>query len=111
MKICSIQWALALGIGLVGANVIGFTTYLVVPAAKYTARSMLHVNSVQPRILLTTGEVHTEYGAYQRTQLALLHSRLVLSSALKQPEVAKLPILTTVSDPIPIESNCSTTSR
>ncbi|WP_254053947.1 polysaccharide biosynthesis tyrosine autokinase [Singulisphaera sp. GP187] len=94
------RWAMALGIGLVGAGVIGFTTYLLVPAAKYTARSMLHVNSVQPRILLTTGEVHTEYGAYQRTQLALLHSRLVLSSALKQPEVAKLPILTKVSDPI-----------
>jgi succinoglycan biosynthesis transport protein ExoP len=94
------RWSLALGAGLLGAAVFALATFYLVPPAKYTARAMLHVNSVQPRILLPIGEIHTEYGAYQRTQLALLESRLVLNAALKQPGIAKLPILTRMSDPI-----------
>ncbi|WP_406695893.1 polysaccharide biosynthesis tyrosine autokinase [Singulisphaera sp. Ch08] len=94
------RWLLAFSAGLVGAAIIAITTYYLVPPAKYTTRAMLHVNSVKPRILLQTGELHTEYGAYQRTQLALLESRLVLGAALKQPRVAKLQVLTNMSDPI-----------
>jgi len=94
------RWLLALCLGLFGAALLGSITYVVVPPAKYTARAMLHVNSVQPRILLQVTETHTEYGAYQRTQLALLKSRLVLNDALKQPEVAKLPLVTQQIDPI-----------
>ncbi|AGA26797.1 GumC family protein [Singulisphaera acidiphila] len=94
------RWALAFGTGLLGAAVIATLTFYLVPPAKYMARAMLHVNSVKPRILLQTGEVQSDYGSYQRTQLALLESRLVLSAALKQASVAKLPILTKMSDPI-----------
>lgn len=94
------RWALAFGTGLLGATVIATITFYLVPPAKYMARAMLHVNSVKPRILLQTGEVQSDYGSYQRTQLAMLESRLVLSAALKQASVAKLPILTKMSDPI-----------
>src|SRR3954454_4417506 len=94
------RWPLALGVGLLAAVVVGIAVFFVVPPAKYTARAMLHVNSVQPRILLHVGENHTEYGAYQRTQLALLKSRIVLNAALKQPEVVKLGIVANQVDPI-----------
>ncbi|SIN67723.1 capsular exopolysaccharide family [Singulisphaera sp. GP187] len=94
------RWPLAVGAGLLGGVVLAVVTYFVVPPAKYTARSMLHVNSTQPRILLKVGENESDYVAYQRTQLALLKSRLVLSTALKDPEVAKLEVIAKVVDPI-----------
>ncbi|AGA29602.1 exopolysaccharide transport family protein [Singulisphaera acidiphila] len=94
------RWPLALGAGLLGGAVLAFATYFLVPPAKYTARSMLHVSSTQPRILLKVGENETDFVAYQRTQLALLKSRLVLGTALKDPEVAKLEVITKAVDPI-----------
>lgn len=94
------RWFLALSTSLLGAAAMGSLAYFLVPAAKYQARAMLHVNSVKPRILLQTGEVPTDYGAYQRTQLALIKSRLVLSAALKLVDTAKLPGFADLSDPI-----------
>ncbi len=74
--------------------------YSLVPPAKYSARAMLHVNSTQPRILLKVNENATDYASYQRTQLALLKSRLVPSTALNDPKVAKLEMLSEKVDPI-----------
>lgn len=91
---------LALGLGLLAAAVVGAAAYVLVPPAKYTARAMLHVSSEQPRILAKTGEVHADFAAYQKTQLAMLKSRLVLGAALKQPEVARLEIVRAQAEPI-----------
>lgn len=94
------RWVLAVGLGLVGATVLATATYFLVPPAKYSARAMLHVNSTQPRILLKVNENATDYASYQRTQLALLKSRLVLSTALNDPKVAKLEMLSEKVDQI-----------
>lgn len=94
------RWPLALCAGFLVGGVLAMATYFLVPPAKYTARAMLHVNSTQPRILLKVGENESDYMAYQRTQLALLKSRLVLGTALKDPEVAKLEIVAQKVDPI-----------
>jgi capsular exopolysaccharide synthesis family protein len=89
------RWLLALSAGLFCAAVAAGAAYLVAPAAKYTARAMLHVNSVQPQVILKTREVSSDYGAFQRTQLALIKSRFVLEAALKivQDGVYKLPAI------------------
>jgi capsular exopolysaccharide synthesis family protein len=103
------RWPLALGAGLLCAAVAAGAAYALVPTEKYTARAMLHVNSVPPRILLNVREVYPDYGAYQRTQLALIKSRLVLNAALKgeyvdsrgaKHEVARLPGIAQHADPI-----------
>jgi len=94
------RWPLALAAGLLGAAVTATVVYFLVPPAKYTARAMLHVNSVPPRIVLALRELNPEYGAYQRTQLALLKSRLVLNAALKQEGIAKLKVIAKQVDPI-----------
>src|SRR4051812_31886027 len=49
------RWPLALGSGLLCAVVAALAVYYLSPPAKYAARAMLHVNSVQPRILLQVG--------------------------------------------------------
>jgi capsular exopolysaccharide synthesis family protein len=97
-------WPLAVGGGLLlGALVTGIV-YAVLPSAKYTARAMFHVNSVPPKILLQVREAFTDYGAYQRTQLALIKSRLVLNralkEALKQDKTGKLKGVAEKLDPI-----------
>ncbi len=94
------RWLMATGLGLLCGSLAAGIVALLTPPAKYTARAMLHVSSVPPKILLTVKEVYSDYGAYQRTQLALLKSRLVLNAALKREEVAKLKIFDTYSDPI-----------
>ena len=91
---------LASVLGLSAALLAGFVAYLVVPPAKYSAQAMLHVANEQPRILVKTSEAQSDYSSYQRTQLAMLRSRLVLGSALKQPEVASLPVLKSQVEPI-----------
>jgi capsular exopolysaccharide synthesis family protein len=94
------RWLLALGAGLFWASIAAVVAFFLVPPTKYTARAMLHVNSVPPRILLAVRELNPDYGAYQRTQLAMLKSRLVLNAALKQQGVAKLKVIAQQIDPI-----------
>jgi succinoglycan biosynthesis transport protein ExoP len=94
------RWPLALAAGLLCAVVTTALAYLVIPPAKYTARALLHVSSVRPRIMLPDHELVPEYGAYQRTQLTFVKSRLVLNAALKREDVAKLPVITRQVDPI-----------
>jgi capsular exopolysaccharide synthesis family protein len=96
------RWPLALGAGLFCAAVAAGAAYCLVPPAKYTTRAILHVNSVPPRILLSVHELVPEYGAYQRTQLALIKSRFVLNAALRlnEGEAAKLKVVAKQADPI-----------
>jgi capsular exopolysaccharide synthesis family protein len=94
------RFRLAVSTGLLGGVLTALAVYFLVPQAKYMARAMLHVNSIRPKILLQVGESSTDYGAYQRTQLALLRSRLVLNAALKQPGVARLKVVARQIDPI-----------
>jgi capsular exopolysaccharide synthesis family protein len=84
-------WLRALLGGVLLAAVVAGATYHLVPAAKFTAKAMLHVSSIPPRIVLQVREAVPDFGAYQRTQLALLKSRLVLNAALKQDSVALKP--------------------
>src|SRR5690242_1129575 len=81
------RWFLALLAGVLlgvpGAAVMG---YLAQPSWK--ARTKLRVESKQPFIVSETPEVRTDFANYQRSQVALIKSRLVLNRTLRDPEVA-----------------------
>ena len=91
---------MATALGLVAATVAAVAAYYITPPAKYSARSMLHVASEQPRILVKTSEAQSDYSSYQRTQLAMLRSRLVLGAALKLPDVAGLDVVKGQVEPV-----------
>lgn len=93
------RWALALGLGIVGAVVIGGATWLIVPRAKYTAVATMQVATHPRRIMFDPKESQTDYRTYQRTQVTLIKNRMVLKHAVSQPEVAKLPTIRAQVDP------------
>ena len=84
------RWAMALALGLVAAVVFGGGTYYFVPRAKYTATATLHVATSPRRIIFDPQENATDYKTYQKTQVALIKNRKVLSHALSRPEIAGL---------------------
>jgi len=90
---------LAVGLGVLLAAAAAGVAYVVVPPAKYTAKAMLRVATETPRILVKTAENESNFATFQRTQLAMMRSRIVLEEALKQPEVAKLPVVREQIDP------------
>ncbi len=93
------RWFLALLAGVLlgvpGAAVMG---YLAQPSWK--ARTKLRVESKQPFIVSETPEVRTDFANYQRSQVALIKSRLVLNRTLRDPEVAKLAVIAERADPV-----------
>jgi capsular exopolysaccharide synthesis family protein len=74
-------------------------TYYLLPKPQYTAVTLLHVASSQPKVLFTTAEGGPDFATYQRTQLTMLKSRLVLHAALKDPQVAALDVVQKQSYP------------
>jgi hypothetical protein len=84
------RWLLVFGVATAAAVVTAAAAWAVVPA-KFSARTLLHVSANRPAVLFDTGESRGDFGMYQRGELAMLKSRLVLRSALARPDVAALP--------------------
>ena len=91
------RWPLALGGGVVMALIMAALAWYVVPAAKYRAVGTLRVSMVRPKILFNTAEQEAEYQTFQKTQSALIRSRLVLDAVVRDAEVAALPTLKEIS--------------
>ena len=94
------RWTLALVLGLFCAAVVGVGAWLVVPPSQYTARTLLHVKAIKPKIIFPTTETQSDYGTFQRTQVAMIKSRLVLNAALRQPDLGKLEVVRRQVDPV-----------
>jgi capsular exopolysaccharide synthesis family protein len=92
------RWLLALTLAALLAPLATVAAWYVVPN-RYTARTLLYVDATQPSILpgLAQGGVSANY---QRTQLALVKSRLVLNAALRRPKVAELDLVRRQPDPV-----------
>ncbi len=86
------RWLLALVCGLLTSALGAAGVWFGIPF-KYTVSAILHVSAREPRILggETTG--HGEFDVYQKSQAAMVLSRLVLNAVLKDAEVARLSIL------------------
>jgi capsular exopolysaccharide synthesis family protein len=95
------HWLIALLLGAVASAAAGSLAWWVVPRQKYTAAALLEVHAQRPVLLTSTAQERTELRVFQATQLALVRSRLVLTSALARPGVDEL--MTVRSQPSPLE--------
>ena len=86
------RWPLALGAGVLLALVAAPAAWFLVPPSKHTVRTLIHVPPNKPW-LLRTAEGVPDLANHQRTQVALMKSRLVLGVALRDKKVAGLPTL------------------
>jgi capsular exopolysaccharide synthesis family protein len=98
-------WTWAVGLGMAAAAIAFPVAYFTLPTAKYTAAAQLRVMSHAPVVAFPTAETQEQagddYNRYQKTQIALLTSRMVLSSALQKPDVGQLKTLRGLDDPVP----------
>src|SRR5437899_390588 len=91
-------WPRAVTLGLVCAAAGAIATWYVTPA-KATARTLVRVPPGGTFLFRTAENVPT-LGDHQRNQVAMIKSRVVLSSALKQPDVGGLAIVQKWPEPI-----------
>jgi succinoglycan biosynthesis transport protein ExoP len=94
------RWLLSCCVAVLGAVTASLAAWLFVPAPKPTAQALLHVEATQPWVAYHRAESKSDFQNYQRTQIALVKSRFVLNSALRQPEVAALQLVREPLDPI-----------
>jgi capsular exopolysaccharide synthesis family protein len=80
----------ALVLGLVCALLGAGAAWLIVPASMYTTRGSVRVSMIRPKIIFKTAEAEADYKTFQRTQVAMMKSRLVLGAVLQDPKVIEL---------------------
>jgi capsular polysaccharide biosynthesis protein len=86
------RWLLAATCGLLASILAAAGVWFGMPM-KYTASTILHVSVKEPKVLGGDAFPSSDFSIYQKTQAAMITSRLVLNAVLKDPEVAKLSIL------------------
>lgn len=88
------HWLLAVGGGLILGLLVGLAALKLIPKPSYTATALVRVKMMRPKILFTTGEQDAEYATFQKTQIDMIKSRLVLDDVLREDDViAKLPTI------------------
>jgi capsular exopolysaccharide synthesis family protein len=90
------RWLTAIVLGLLGGLGGGALAWYLMPVivpAKFTARTKLHIASKQPTILSSSADGATNFSDYQKTQAALVKSRLVLDEAVEDPRLAGLALV------------------
>jgi succinoglycan biosynthesis transport protein ExoP len=99
LKALQRRWLLAATLGLLVAAAAGSGVFFFMPPPKHTVRALLHVPP--PRgVVFKQGGSYADLPNHQRTQVAMLRSRLVLNSALRDPKVAKLSIVQEQIEPV-----------
>jgi len=97
-------WRSAVCLGLIAATIATVATSMLLPSAKYTAEAILQVYSRAPVLAFSTAEtlnpVMDEYRRFQKTQIALLKSRLVLLKVLQKPGFAEFRTAREAKDPV-----------
>src|SRR5262249_28079154 len=89
--------ALTLGL-LVGAGAAA-VAWSLLPAPKHSVRTVMLVRQGR-KWLLPPREPVVDLASHQRNQVAMIKSRLVLNSALRDPSLAGLPSVTSKPDPV-----------
>lgn len=94
------RWATVVFLGGAVAAALAFTAYSLIPA-KYTTYSIIRVAPQDPRIYYNEDpHGRGDFASYLKTQTGVLRSHFVLTAALRDPEVAALPLLKAQEDPI-----------
>lgn len=94
------RWATVVFLGGFLAAGLAFAAYSLIPA-KYTTYSIIRVAPQDPRIYYNEDpHGRGDFASYLKTQAGLLRSHFVLTAALRDPEVAALPMLKEQADPV-----------
>jgi capsular exopolysaccharide synthesis family protein len=94
------RWATVLFLGGAVASALAFTAYSLIPA-KYTTYSIIRVAPQDPRIYYNEDpHGRGDFASYLKTQANVLKSHFVLNAALRDPEIAALPMLKAQDDPV-----------
>lgn len=93
------QWPRIVGLLFLIALVGGFIFWLVKPQTA-TATALFEVRKASSHLLSTQpGESDSDYEILKKTQIALLKSKFLLTSALRDPGIASLSVFAGVPDP------------
>jgi capsular exopolysaccharide synthesis family protein len=86
------RWLLALTVGIPCGLAAAAAAWFLIPTAKYTVRAMVHISSVpeagQGRVTEAVAAV-----AFQKTQVTLVKSHVILDAVLADPEVESLRLV------------------
>ena len=94
------RWVTIVFLGGLFASAFAFTAYSLIPA-KYTTYSIIRVAPQDPRIFYNEDpHGRGDFASYLKTQAGVLRSHFVLTAALRDPEVASLPMLKEQVDPV-----------
>jgi len=94
------RWPLALLVGLLIGGTLGVATWFLKPAT-YTAAALIRVASIEPHLLpADQAAFRGDTDAFQRTQMALVKTKRVLTAALQNERVANLGTVASQSDPV-----------
>ena len=102
LKALKRRWPVALLLGLIVAAGTGIGAWFLL-TPKFTVFSQLHVSSLRRNPLepRNQGYDRNEFPAYVRRQAERLRGRDVISRAIKQEEVKRLPLISQLHQPIP----------
>jgi capsular exopolysaccharide synthesis family protein len=92
-------WLRAIAFGLVVASIAAIAAWRLVPVPAFTARTLIRVPP-GGRVMFQTTEVVPTLPDYQRTQVALVKSRMVLNAAIRQQGIADLSIFPSSIEPV-----------
>jgi polysaccharide biosynthesis transport protein len=94
------RWATVLFLGGTVAAILGFVAHSVIPA-KYTTYSIIRVSPQDPKLYFNEDpQGRGDSASYLNTQAQLLRSHFVLTAAIRDPQVAALPMLRSQPDPV-----------
>jgi capsular exopolysaccharide synthesis family protein len=94
------RWLLAFSLSILAGLAAAAITWCFLPQPPNTARALLHVAPNPPSVVFHKGESRADFQSYQRTQIALVKSRLVLNAALRHPDVADFAVVREQVDPV-----------
>lgn len=92
-------WFVAVLLGVIAGGAAAYGAWKYVPAP-YMAFSELRISSVDQKILFNTAETTSDFSTYKQTQLKLITSPFVLNAAIREPDIAKLPLLQSKERPV-----------
>lgn len=93
------RWRLVTFLGLIVASGAAAVTWYT-QAERFIVRTQIHISASRPFLINEIHEGRTDFSTYQRSQMAYVKSRLVLSAALLEPKIAQLSVVREQVDPL-----------
>jgi capsular exopolysaccharide synthesis family protein len=94
------RWLMAVSFGILLGGGVAAAVFVFLPP-RYTVQALLHVASIQPSIIAHGNEGGANaFWSYQKTQLVMVKSKLVLNAVLRQPRVTELQLISQQPDPV-----------